>query len=182
MPTAQGDSGGISYGTYQLATNTGSVASFVKWLQERCDYGKGYGDMLAQFEPGSLEFSNLWTWLADTDPEGFAALQDEYVKPRYYDAACEVAQKRGVDTDGMPDALKCVLFSNAIQHGAYWAGVLLADSFSSDPVRWIRNVYDTKLSDMSWSDGAPSLRPGLFARWESEKQDAITLLTEGTVG
>lgn len=182
VSTGDNDAGGISYGRWQLATNTGSAAAFVNWLQERSDYGKSYGGMLAQFEPGSLEFSNLWTWIADTDSEGFAALQDEYVKPRYYDAACEVAQNRGVDTDSMPEALKCVLFSNAIQHGAYWAGVLLADSFSSDPVRWIRNVYDTKLTDMSWSDGAPSLRPGLFVRWESEKQDAIALLTEGTIG
>ena len=178
VSTGEGDSGGISYGTYQLATNTGSVASFVAWLQARSDFGKGYGDILANSEPGSLDFSNLWIWLADTDPEGFAALQDEYVKPRYYDAACEVAQKRGVDTEGMPDALKCVLFSNAIQHGPYWAGILLADSYNGDPAQWIRNVYNTKLTDPSWSDGAPSLRPGLFSRWESEREDAIALLNE----
>ena len=176
VSTGDGDSGGVSYGTYQLATNTGSAAAFVEWLQERSDYGKGYGDLLAQAEPGGLEFSRYWTYLADTDPEGFAALQDEFVKPRYYDAACEVAKQRGVDTDSMPEALKCVLFSNAIQHGAYWAGVLLADSYSADPAQWIRNVYNTKLTDPSWSDGAPSLRPGLFSRWENERDDAIALL------
>ena len=179
ISTGEGDAGGVSYGTFQLATNTGSAASFVAWLQERSDFGKGYGDMLSKCEPGSLEFSHLWLWLADTDPEGFAALQDEYVKPKYYDAACEVAGKRGVDTEGMPDALKCVLFSNAIQHGAYWAGVLLADAFSTDPARWIRNIYNTKLTDMTWSDGAPSLRPGLFERWENEKQEALAMLAEG---
>ena len=176
VSTGDGDSGGVSYGTYQLATNTGSAAAFVEWLQGRSDYGKGYGELLAQAEPGGLEFSRYWTYLADTDSEGFAALQDEFVKPRYYDAACEVAKQRGVDTDSLPEALQCVLFSNAIQHGAYWAGVLLADSYSSDPAQWIRNIYNTKLADPSWSDGAPSLRPGLFSRWENERDDAIVLL------
>ena len=95
ISTGEGDAGGVSYGTYQLATNTGSAAAFVEWLEERSDYGKGYGEFLAKDEPGSLEFSSQWTYLADTDPEGFAALQDEYVKPSYYDAACEVAEKRG---------------------------------------------------------------------------------------
>ena len=176
VSTGDGDSGGVSYGTYQLATNTGSAAAFVEWLQGRSDYGKGYGELLAQAEPGGLEFSRYWTYLADTDAEGFAALQDEFVKPRYYDAACEVAKQRGVNTDSIPEALKCVLFSNAIQHGAYWAGVLLADSYSGDPAQWIRNIYNTKLTDPSWSDGAPSLRPGLFSRWENERDDAIVLL------
>ena len=47
ISTGDGDSGGISYGTYQLATNTGSARAFVEWLQERSDYGKGYGELLA---------------------------------------------------------------------------------------------------------------------------------------
>jgi len=43
------------------------------------------------------------------------------------------------------------------------------------------NVYDTKLNDLSWSDGAPDLRLGLFARWEAEKLDALTLLAGGEI-
>ena len=34
VSTGEGDPlGGVSYGTYQLATNTGSAAAFVEWLQ-----------------------------------------------------------------------------------------------------------------------------------------------------
>lgn len=176
ISTGDGDSGGISYGSYQLATNTGSVASFVSWLQSRTDYGKNYGDMLARNAPGSLEFSADWLFLANNDPEGFAALETEYILPSYYYPACDVAKEYDVDTDNMPFALQCVLFSNAIQHGNYWGGRLIAESYNPDPAIWIANVYNTKLTDISWSNGAPTLRPGLFARWESERDDAIALL------
>lgn len=180
ISTGEGDPvGGISYGTYQLATNTGSVRAFVDWLLNRGGVAAGYGAMLDRFEPGTLEFSNQWLWLANNCPE-WGELQDDYVKPRYYDAALTTAIEEGLTAD-LPDALQAVLFSNAIQHGPYWAGRLLAESYDPDPATWIRNVYDTKLTDMSWSSGAPTLRPGLFNRWENEKQDALTLLAGGEI-
>ena len=176
ISTGEGDSGGVSYGTYQLATNTGSVANFVAWLVLRSDFGRDYGIALSHYQPGSREFSAEWLALAETDPDGFGRLQDEFVTPHYYDAAAAVTQERGIDTDNMPDALKCVLFANAIQHGPSNAGELLADSYDDDPVEWIRRIYDAKINDPDWSSGAPDLRSGLFARWENEKQDAIALL------
>ena len=173
ISTGEGDSGGISYGTYQLASNVGTVQEFVEWLQDK--YPSFYA-ILSRNEAGTLEFSADWTYLADNYPEEFAQAQDEFVTPKYYDSACAIAQENGVDTGAMPDALKAVLFSNSIQHGAYWAGVLLAESYSADPEEWIRNIYNTKLNDESWSSGAPSLRYGLFNRWRNEMEDAVKLL------
>lgn len=179
ISTGEGDPlGGVSYGTYQLATNTGSAAAFVEWLQTQPD-GLNAGAMLSQFAPGSDEFSEQWRWLANNCNE-FGDLQDRYVKPRYYDAALTTAIDEGLTAD-LPFALQAVLFSNAIQHGPYWAGRLLAESYDADPATWISNIYDTKLSDLSWSSGAPSLRPGLFNRWENEKQDALKLLAGGDI-
>ena len=176
ISSGEGDSGGISYGSYQLATNEGTVANFVSWLQARTDCYKGYGDLLAKNPPGSREFSADWLSLANTDEQGFGQMQTEFVMPQYYDPACKVAKENGVDMDAAPDALKCVLFSNAIQHGPRNAGELIAESYSNDPIEWITKVYDTKINDPDWSSGAPSLRRGLFNRWEHEKQDAIALL------
>ena len=181
VSTGDGDSGGVSYGTYQLSTNAGTVAAFVEWLLARGDYGKDYGKLLALNEPGTDGFSDHWRYLAETDLAGFGALQDEYVLPIYYDAAAEIVRDGGVDIDGAPDAVKSVLFSNSIQHGHYNAGELVRDCYDTDPKVWIRSIYDTKLCDMSWSSGAPTLRPGLFNRWENEKLDALTLLAGGAI-
>ena len=179
VSTGDGDSGGVSYGQFQLATNTGSVAAFIEYLLGRDDYGRDYGNALNKFDPGTVEFSAEWLALAETDPEGFAALNEDYVRPRYFDAAV-VEMQKVLDCE-LPDVLQAVLFSNAIQHGPYWAGRLVAESWDADPAQWIRNIYDTKITDMSWSSGAPSLRAGLFARWENEKQDALTLLAGGAI-
>lgn len=176
ISTGEGDSGGVSFGQFQLATNAGTVTAFVEYLLGRSDFGRDYGIVLSHYQPGSREFSAVWLALAETDPDGFGQLQDEFVKPRYYDAAATVAQESGIDTDNMPDALKCVLFSNSIQHGPQNAGELLAECYDTDPTEWIRKIYDAKIIDPDWSSGAPDLRPGLFARWENEKHDAIALL------
>ena len=145
VSTGAGDAGGVSYGTYQLAANTGSVRSFIGWLLERNDFGKDYGNALNAFEPGSSAFSEKWKDLAETDPEGFGNLQDEYVLPSYYEPAIEVLKERGVSADTLPDALKAVVFSNSIQHGYYNAGELVADSYDESPEEWIRKIYDTKI-------------------------------------
>lgn len=175
ISTGDGDSGGISYGTYQLATKTGSVHQFVKWLCHSNDRGSAFGAMLSRSEPGSPEFSNQWLWLAENDP-AFGELQEQFVIPRYYETAAKTAHQMGIDIENLPFALHAVLFSNAVQHGPVTAGELLADSFDPDPEEWIRKIYDTKISDPDWSSGAPTLRPGLFARWENEKLDAIRIL------
>ena len=176
ISSGEGDSGGVSYGTYQMATATGTVAEFVKWLLGRWGNGREAGEMLALSEPGSAEFSERWTYLASLDSDWFGSLQEEFVVPRYYDAALEVAWERGINVEALPYALKCVLFSNAVQHGPQNAGELLADSYDDDLAAWIGKIYDTKIADPDWSSGAPDLRPGLFNRWQNEKQDAIALL------
>ena len=173
VSTGEGDSGGVSYGTYQLTT--GNVGAFVDWLLGQGGIAASYAAMLAQYPPGCLEFSNQWIWIANNWPD-FGDLQDEYVRPRYYDAAAIVAGAFGIDTENLPFALQAVLFANAIQHGPENAGELLYLAYDPDPATWIAQVYDTKINDPDWSSGAPTLRPGLFARWESEKQDAIKLL------
>lgn len=178
ISTGEGDSGGVSYGTYQLATNTGSVVAFVNWLLNRHDYGKGYGEYLQPYEPGTAEFSEAWRHLAKTDRDGFATLQDEYAKPQYYEAAANMLRSRDIEPDNWPEALQMSLFANAVQHGPFYAAQLFAEAMqhTSEPEDILWNVYQIKLTDMSWSKGAESLRPGLFARWQSERDDAIKIL------
>jgi hypothetical protein len=44
----------------------------------------------------------------------------------------------------------------------------------------IKSIYEVKLTNMSWSSGSPQLRPGLFARWKNEREDALDLLNKQT--
>ena len=61
VSTGSGDLGGISYGSYQLSSNAGSVDSFLDFAQNYPnDALANYGRTLAQYEVNSQEFINTW--------------------------------------------------------------------------------------------------------------------------
>lgn len=186
-----GDSGGISYGKYQFSSNMGVVQNFVDWLQQHLPpYGE-YGRQLAQYEVNSEEYKAKWQELAEVDHDGFSALQDEFSEPKYFDSgATNLWEKYGFDIHSHSFALESVLFANCIQHGSYYGAEVFQDGanlagmelndMSDDQI--IQNIYEVKLTDMSWSSGAPDQRPGLFARWERERTIALQMVADGVAG
>lgn len=82
-----------------------------------------------------------------------------------------------------------MLFSNCVQHGSYYGAEVFGDAaklVNSDlqemaDYHIIYNIYEVKLTDMSWSSGSPDLRPGLFNRWQNERADALNLLEGGVL-
>lgn len=86
-----GDAGGWSYGIYQLSSKADKVQDFVSWLcQHEAPYDE-YGRQLAEAGDPHCEqsFADKWREIGTLDKEGFAALQDEYVKPDYFDAGAQ---------------------------------------------------------------------------------------------
>ena len=183
----EGDSGGWSYGLYQLASNVGSVQNFLEWLQQQPEPWANYGRVLAAAGDPTCEqsFADKWAEIGTVDPIGFGQLQDAYAKTQYYDAAAQtLLDEYGFDIEPRSLALKQVLFSNAVQHGpvtgaeAFYDGAQLYGANLNDmpdhEIIW--NVYEVKIEDPAWTSGAPSCRPGLYARWERERDEAIELL------
>ena len=118
VSTGSGDLGGISYGLYQLASNTGTVKEFLYFVQ---DYPKdalaNYGRVLAQFKIGSPEFNKLWKDIGNIDPKGFTELQDAYIKSKFYDVAVKKLKNNYFDITKHSNAMKIVLFSRSVQYG-----------------------------------------------------------------
>lgn len=115
-----GDLGGVSYGIYQLASNTGAVEAFREWA---CDYLDdnlaNYGRLLCEFEINSDKFKKLWRAIGTNDPEGFAKLQDDYAVSVYYKpAAAALLSEGGYDVEIKSEAMQAVLMSRAVQYGA----------------------------------------------------------------
>ena len=185
------DGGGRSYGIYQFSSAAGKVQDFVSYLQEREQPWKNYGDVLATAGDPTCDqsFVDQWEEIGTVDPDGFAQLQDNYVKPQYFDAGSQILlDKYGFDISGHSDALKAVLWSNCVQHGPTYGAEVFQDAAnlagqdinSISDYDLIYNIYEVKLTDMSWSSGSPADRPGLFARWQNERQDALNLLENGS--
>ena len=132
-----------------------------------------------------MNVADKWVEIGNVDPQGFAQLQDDYVKPQYFDSAAQrLLDKYGFDISGHSDALKSVLWSNSVQHGPMYGAEVFqdaADLVGQDITTMsdhdlIYYIYEVKLTDPSWSAGSPADRPGLFSRWQQEREDALAML------
>lgn len=186
VSTGYGDAGGVSYGTYQLATNTGSVNSFIKWLQVK---GHTYGTSLSKYTPGSAEFTALWKQIAAIDPGGFLQLQHDYIQYAYYEPAVRKLKGAFFNAEKHTEVMQDVIWSRAVQYGTGYivemfeeAAATLgypnlsyvdAPNFDAD---MIKAIYLNVCKTPAWTNGSPSLRSGLYSRFENECKDALARL------
>ncbi|KNY28095.1 VWA domain-containing protein [Pseudobacteroides cellulosolvens] len=125
------DAGGKSYGAWQLASKTGSLDAFLKWLRD--DLASNNNDSLqsvAESVYGKLSdakaldngfgnnFDAAWKEIALNGYQDFLEIQSRYIKLKYYDRA-DAALKNyyGFDISQRSRALRSVLFSTSVQHG-----------------------------------------------------------------
>lgn len=181
-----GDAGGVSYGCYQLASNAGSVDSFIEWLGL---IGHNYHDSLGALTPGTQEFTELWQHIAEVDGENFKQLQHDYIQYAYYEPAVEVLRENYFNIDNHNEVMKDVVWSRAVQYGAGQVVEMFTDAVKSlgypnlsyvDSAdydeRMIRAIYINVCSTPEWTNGSPSLRDGLYNRFANECEDAIAQL------
>src|SRR3990167_4788365 len=106
ISSGRGDPGGVSYGTYQLASKTGTLNSFLRQ--------SGYSKDFQGLSPGTSGFNQQWKKLAQ-DPK-FAEAQHSYIKRTHYDRMrTKDDQLEYPDTDAVNEAL----WSMGVQHGVF---------------------------------------------------------------
>ena len=190
ISSGYGDAGGKSYGMYQFSSTMGVVDNYVKWLR---DNGYWFGDELAKYTVGSSYFDDAWRFLANSDNRGdFERSQHDYAKVIYYDRACSILADAGYHIEKHSKAMKDVVWSRAIQYGPYQinqmfneacCGVLgyfnlsYVDDIAFDK-SMIEAIYLEVCSTPGWTNGSPSLREGLYARFRNECADALNMLNE----
>lgn len=181
-----GDAGGVSYGCYQLASNAGSVDSFIQWLGV---IGNNYHDSLGALTPGTNAFSDLWRYIAEVDGENFKRLQHDYIQYAYYEPAVAALKEAMYDIGKHHVVMKDVIWSRAVQYGAGqvvdmfteavnslgWPNLSYVDSADYD-ARMIRAIYINICSTPEWTNGSPALREGLYSRFANECEDALAML------
>ena len=186
VSTGAGDFGGVSYGSYQMASKMGVPTRFVTqpgfpWLQD-----------FANLVAGTAQFTAVWKRIAAEQPDAFQKAQHEYIKKTHYDLlAAKILNENKLDVNSRCRALQDVVWSTAVQHGGATPIVGRAcatlNCQQTDPdydKQLIRAIYaergrrkpDGNLAYFSKSSS--SVQTGVANRFKNELQDALAMLAK----
>lgn len=176
--------GGPSYGQYQIATKTGTMASFLKFLART---NTGFANKLevaggnAGAASKSATFVAAWKELA-RDP-AFRAAQHSFIKATHYDPF--IQRERGTlefDINTRSLALQNVAWSTAVQHGP--ANKVFENALNTrrplsalSEQAIINAVYDERSNvDRYFSKSTPAVKQSIKKRFVTERANALHML------
>lgn len=178
VSTGAGDHGGVSYGSYQYATNVGGAAEYVA--------SSRYGNRFAGLQPGTPAFTERWKEVAKADPAGFAQDQHDFIQHKYYDVQMSRLQKAGVDLSGRGPAVQDALWSTSVQYRGLTLPVFqkgLAEAHGKDfnlaaltDEQIVRAVQDYKHANVQRHfESSPKQWDALRDRALNEKAELVSL-------
>ena len=191
VSTGSGDAGGVSYGSYQFASKTGSAKEFVDGLKNTYPQ---YHKALAGKTPGSAEFTAAWKDLAKKDPEGFFNAQHDAIKRTHYDpAVANIKKTTGLDVTTRSKALQDVAWSTSVQHRNNSDDIFKAAMKGKDPAKMsdediIKAVYAERGRRngsgelVHFTRNSRSVQEGVAKRFQNEQKDALAMLKKEQAG
>lgn len=123
VSSGRGDAGGVSYGTYQMTSQTktrtgrviigGRVKQFLASPE-----GQPWAREFSGLTPGSSEFSEMWRAVARRDTTAFRDAQHRFIERTHYDVMTnQVERDLSIDLERRSKTLRDVLWSTAVHHG-----------------------------------------------------------------
>ena len=186
VSSGKGDPGGVSYGSYQMATNRKVPQRFVK--QDGFPWLTDFKGLTA----GTPPFTKCWKRIAAEQPDPFQRAQHAFIKKTHYDLLCaKVLKDDGLDVNTRHPAVQDVVWSTAVQLGGATpvvhraiAKVTVAKTDPSYDEQLIRAIYaergrkraDGKLA--YFASSKPNVQKGVANRFKNELQDALAMLAK----
>ena len=186
VSTGAGDRGGVSYGSYQMASKLGVATRFVK--QDGFPWVTDFQNLVA----GTAAFTTCWKRIAKNETDAFQKAQHEFIKKTHYDLlVAKIISDDGLDVNTRCHALKDVIWSTAVQHGGATTIVHKAlakvkcerndPSFDELLIRAIYAERGRTKPDGSlayFSRNSPSVQKGVANRFKNELNDALAMLAK----
>ncbi len=186
VSTGAGDRGGVSYGSYQMASKLGVTTRFVK--QDSFPWRTDFQNLVA----GTAEFTACWKRIAKNETDAFQKAQHDFIKKTHYDLlVAKIISDDGLDVNSRCHALNDVVWSTAVQHGGATSIVHKAlakvkcerndPSFDELLIRAIYAERGRTKPDGSlayFSRNSPSVQKGVANRFKNELNDALAMLAK----
>ena len=186
VSTGAGDPGGVSYGSYQMASKMGVPARFVSqtgfpWLSD-----------FQGLKAGTAPFTACWKRIAAAETQAFQRAQHAFIKKSHYDLlAAKVLSEDHLDVNTRSKALQDVIWSTAVQHGGATPIVHRAlaklslsktdPNYDEQAIRAIYGERGRKKADGNlayFSKSSPNVQKGVANRFKNELKDALAMLAK----
>lgn len=175
--------GGFSYGAYQIATRTGTMDTFLAYLKTHFPEMHGAllaaGGTAAALE-GTEAFKKAWVGLARD--ASFGQAQHDFIRDTHYEPFVrKLKADLGLDADARSAALRDVLWSVAVQHGAANTIVQTAlagrQASALDDKGLIQAIYTERSKvDLYFAGSTAKVRLAVAQRFVGEREQALTML------
>lgn len=171
-----GDRGGKSYGTYQFASNMGTVQPFVNSL--RTTFPAGYNALRGK-KVGSAAFDKAWRSLGSS--KAFGDAQHNYIKKQYFDPMIgRMRKNQGINLTSKPLAVQNVIWSLSVQHGVGGASTVLKNAGINNRMsdaQIINRIYDERSKvDRHFAGNSARIKQSVRNRFVRERKDALAQL------
>lgn len=175
-----GDHGGVSYGTHQLATETGSMAAFLQSPE-----GQPFAPAFRGTRPGTDSFNERYLQVASAAEQEFATAQSNYIKRTHYQPMFDnVSRGSGFDATGRGPAVKEMLYSTGVQYGTGTTVInralegLNPNSMSdADIITAVQN-YKAATVDTYFKSSKPNIRLSVHNRAYMERDQLLAMDAE----
>lgn len=191
------ENGGTSYGTYQIASRTGTMKRFVNYLEEHAPQWASRLKKAGPSDTGSRRGAvpREWQKIAAEDPDRFGRLQHDFIEETHYQPALqEIREKTGLDVEKQSKALQEVLWSTAVQHGPKGASNIFCKAINQGANSQskytyaaqsggeaqghdlIESVYASR--SRQFGSSTSRVRSSVQRRFEEEKNIALNMLSK----
>lgn len=176
VSSGQGDAGGVSYGEFQLASDTGTMGAFLQSPE-----GQPFATQFGDLQPGTDQFNQVYREVAKGAKQPFAEAQRQFIERTHVQPVVAAAQQAGIDTSSR--AVQEALFSQAVQHSGQGNLKIINDAAArvgpnATPDQVIRALYDAR-GEYARQFASPAATTD---RYEREQEQVLGLLGQELPG
>jgi hypothetical protein len=171
--------GGWSYGVYQLAHN--NVDRFLS-------SNPNFGTMFKGLKKGTTAFNNKWKQVAQKYPSQFAQAQKNFIAQTHFQPQVSKLQKLGINVNNFSSALKDVIWSTAVQHGANTnvvANAIKKVGKNASETALIKAIYNERWNGgKGFASSTPAVKQSVYNRFfgkNGEMNRALAMVSGSSI-